>query len=83
MYHAMACLPVPKLSDLGEHSGLRNLTFDAFSLKWLQISLGWFSKSRLDTRGALGYFLGGYVPPETPNWHPVLKKNSPEIDTPF
>ena len=33
--------------------------------------------------GALGYFLGGYVPPGTPNWHPVLKKNSPEIDTPF
>ena len=24
--------------------------------------------------GALGYFLGGYVPPRTPNWHPVLKK---------
>ena len=33
--------------------------------------------------GALGYFLGGYVPPGTPNWHPVLKKNSPKIDTPF
>ena len=33
--------------------------------------------------GALGYFLGGYVPPGTPNWHPVLKKISPEIDTPF
>ena len=23
-------------------------------------------------RGALGYFLGEYVPPGTPNWHPVL-----------
>ena len=33
--------------------------------------------------GELGYFLGGYVPPGTPNWHPVLKKNSPKIDTPF
>ena len=33
--------------------------------------------------GALGYFLGGYLPPGTPNWHPVLKKNSPKIDTPF
>ena len=33
--------------------------------------------------GALGYFLGGYVPPGAPNWHPVLKKNSPKIDTPF
>ena len=28
-------------------------------------------------RGALGYFLGGYVPPGTPNWHPVLKTISP------
>ena len=27
--------------------------------------------------GALGYFLGGYVPPESPNWHPVLKKKFP------
>ena len=33
--------------------------------------------------GALGYFLGGYVPPGTPNWHPVLKKISPKINTPF
>ena len=33
--------------------------------------------------GALGYLLGGYVPPGTPNWHPVLKKISPKIDTPF
>ena len=33
--------------------------------------------------GALRYFLGGYVPPGTPNWHPVLKKISPQIDTPF
>ena len=33
--------------------------------------------------GALGYFLGGYVPPGTPNWHPVLKKISPKIDTLF
>ena len=33
--------------------------------------------------GALGYFLGGYVPPATPNWHPVLEKISPKIDTPF
>ena len=31
----------------------------------------------------VGYFLGGYLPPGTPNWHPVLKKNSPKIDTPF
>ena len=29
-------------------SGLRNMPFDAFSLKWLQILLGWFSKNRLN-----------------------------------
>ena len=33
--------------------------------------------------GALGYFLGGYVPPRTPNWYPVLKRISPKIDIPF
>ena len=33
--------------------------------------------------GALGYFLGVYVPPGTPNWHPILEKISPKIDTPF
>ena len=33
--------------------------------------------------GPLGYFLSGYVPPGTPNWHPVLEKSSPKIDTPF
>ena len=43
--------------------------------------------------GALGHFLGGYVPPGTPNWHPVLKKfplkliprsrNGPIFYTPF
>ena len=33
--------------------------------------------------GHLGIFLGGYVPPGTPNWHPVLKEISPKIDTPF
>ena len=32
--------------------------------------------------GALGYLLGGYVPPGTPNWHPVLKK-TPKSDAPF
>ena len=34
--------------DFGaSQSGLRNLPFDTFSLKWLQISLGCFSKNRL------------------------------------
>ena len=27
-------------------SGLKNLPFDSFSVKWLQISLGWLSKNR-------------------------------------
>ena len=30
--------------------GLRNLPFDAFSLKWLQISLGWSSKNQRDSQ---------------------------------
>ena len=33
--------------------------------------------------GALGHFLGVYVPPGTPNWHPVLNTISPKFDTPF
>ena len=42
--------------------------------------------------GALGYFLGGYVPPGTPNWHPVLEMGQffiprsrirPKTNTPF
>ena len=33
--------------------------------------------------GVLEKFLGGYVPPGSPNWHPVLEKISPKIDTPF
>ena len=41
-------------------------------------ALGFLARGR-----ALGYFLGGYVPPGTPNWHPVLKKISSQIDTPF
>ena len=34
--------------DFQSFSGLRNLPFDTFSLKWLQISLGWFSQKWLD-----------------------------------
>ena len=33
--------------------------------------------------GALGYFLGGYVPPRTPKRHPVLEKIYPQTDTPL
>ena len=55
-------------------------------------TLQWFTRykkidkyiERVQARGgALGYFLGGYVPPGTSNWHPVVKKISPKIDTPF
>ena len=52
-----------------------------------------FILSRGEGGGTLGYFLGGYVPPGTPNWHPVLKKfplkliprsrNGPIFYTPF
>ena len=42
------CFPFPSLIWFWSFSGLRNMPFDAFSLKWLQISLGWFSKNRLD-----------------------------------
>ena len=35
------------------------------------------STNRIGTPG------GGYVPPGTPNWHPVLEKFSPKIDTPL
>ena len=34
-------------------------------------------------RGGTWVFFGGYVPPGTPNWHPVIEKISPQIDTPF
>ena len=36
--------PFPSLPWIWSFSDLRNLPFDAFSLKQLQISLGWFSK---------------------------------------
>ena len=41
-----------------------------------------FLLSTFKAPGAHGYFLGGYVLPKTPNWHLVLKKISPKIDTP-
>ena len=51
----------------------------------------WLEKIVRETRlilggipgGALGYFSGGYVPPGTPNWHPVLEQISAKTDTPF
>ena len=43
----------------------------------------WLPNDFTNPEGALGYILGGYVLPGTPNWHPVLNKISPKIDTPF
>ena len=40
--------PFPLLLWFWSFSRLRILPFDAFSLKWLQISIGWASKNRLD-----------------------------------
>ena len=33
--------------------------------------------------GALGYFFFFFLPPGTPNWHPLLKIISSKINTPF
>ena len=54
-------------------------------------ALGYFLGARVGGGGggggALGYFLGAGLGlglgPGTPNWHPVLEKISPKIDTPF
>ena len=55
-------------------------------------SPNWANQAAVSPGGALGYFLGGYVPPGTQNWHPVLQMGqffiarsriSPETDTPF
>ena len=47
------------------------------------VTNGYLQRLVWDPGGALGYFFGGYVPPGTPNWHPVLEKFSPKIDTPL
>ena len=38
-----------RYGGFGAYRAKQNLPFDAFSQKWLQISLVWFSKRRLDT----------------------------------
>ena len=68
-----------------------------FASRWPTFTYTWIFENRVSKKiqlilllvhtnpggGALGYFLGGYVPPGTPNWHPILEKISPKIDTPF
>ena len=51
-------------------------------LDTLTLMIMFYNVSTPGGGGALGYVLGGYVP-GTPNWHPVLKKISSKIDTPF
>ena len=51
--------PFPSLQWFWSFSGLRDVPFDTFSLKWLQISLGWFSKYRLDIKV---YITGKKIP---------------------
>ena len=73
-------------------------TFNSGDLRvtrWIHSGNGSKKRGRgsLPGGGTLGYFLGGYVPPGTPNWHPVLKKNPLKLiprsrirsktDTPF
>ena len=70
-------LPLSSLRERGkrEKRNIQNFNFKAL---FLVVSTDFFPRGR-----ALRYFLGGYVPPGTPNWHPFLKKISPKIDTPF
>ena len=57
------------------------MSYQGTNVEGVILNRVWVSNpQRLTT---LGYFLGGYVPPGTPNWYPVLKKISPTIDTPF
>ena len=44
------------------------------SYTFRMLAATWFCQSTKEGGGALGYFLGGYVAPGTPNWHPVLEK---------
>ena len=68
---------------LSERTSNRSATTNS-SVNYFPSSQESSSINRLNSsRKMHGYFLGGYVPPGTPNWHPVLKKKSLKIDTPF
>ena len=43
------------VSVILEFIGPKKLPFDAFSFRWLQILLGWFSKNRLDVKTSAGH----------------------------
>ena len=72
-------LPFPLLFRLPVSLAINFVCSDLFSFKDFLFG----ENIRKFPGGALGYFLGGYVPPGTPNWQPVLEKISPKIDTPF
>ena len=48
VFFLFSSFPFPSLPSFWSFSSLKNLPFDAFSLKWLQIWLSWFSKNRVD-----------------------------------
>ena len=80
--HRMDDGRIPKESLYGQlKTGVRKV--GRLVLRFKDASKRDLKACKIPGGGALGYFLGGYVPPGTPNWHPVLKKLSAKIDTPF
>ena len=66
------------------YDGTSQPTNGLMGAEWREYPANKYPESMASSRGgALGYFFGGYVPPGTPNWHPVLEKFSPKIDTPL
>ena len=54
--------------NISSEDDLRSRIFGTFVVKFLAC---------LRPLGGTRVFLGGFLPLGTPNWHPVLKKNSP------
>ena len=52
----------------------KNIPYLIWRLLEMYVQHQWTTRTTPGSREALGYFLGGYVPPGTPNWHPFLKK---------
>ena len=55
----------------------------AWQARWAVFKIPGFVFLSSQPPGGTWVFLGWDVPPETPNWHPVLEKISSKIDTPF
>ena len=60
-----------------------NFRLSTFKTEGQQKNFVFYGSIRDLGGGARGYFLDRCVAPGTPNWHPVLKKNSPKTDTRF